>query len=209
MKSFKIIIISILFFSIQSLQAVNNTTTVPVVTSSEFEPETDDKVNPELLNTLPAVNILNLSGVDYNRIVIQRFVVHTLPNANAGTLYLADEQTEVTVGQYLNLEETNGLRFDPNENFEGNATFTYSSVDINDVVDSTPATVTLPIVGAVVNGDTSDECNTTVNPVVHNANCTCKDYETSIPALSSFGFFLMFVLSILIVGIFARKETSL
>lgn len=203
MKSFKIILMMMLL-TMQSLYAEDNTTTEVLVSSNE--PETDDKLNSEFLNTLPAVNILNLSGEDYNGLVIDCFVVHTLPNGDAGILYLADAETEVTSGQYLTIEETDGLHFDPNENFEGNATFTYCSVDINDVVDSTPATVTLPIVRSVVDVDTSSECNTTVSPVVHSANCTCKDYETSIPSLSSFSSLLMFIISILIVRIFIRKE---
>jgi len=201
-----------LFLSMQALQAEDNTTTVPVVTTStEFEPETDDKLNPELLNTLPAVNILNLSGLDCDGIVIQRFLIHTLPNVSTGTLYLEDGQSEVVTGQYLTLEEANGLRFDPNENFEGNATFTYCSVDTSDRIDASPATVTLPIVAPVVDAEetSTDETNTTVDHVVHDASCGCKDYETSIPAFSKLGFLLMFMLSIYVGIFFMKKEISL
>ena len=225
MKSLKIIIITITFLSIQSLQALETEESVPpesvVVESNEveaetanetqssYEPETDDKLNPELLNTLPAVNILNLSGKDCSGIAITRFIIYTLPNSNAGTLYLADGQTEVTENQYLSLEEADGLQFDPNENFEGNATFTYASIDVNEGVDSSPAIVTIPIVAPVVNGEgTVDEVNTTtVEHVEHNSTCDCPNYEKSIPSLSKVGFFGMFMLTILMGTFFMWKET--
>ena len=197
MKNSKITLILMAFFSTQSLYAEDNVRSERAITSSEFEPETDDKLNPELFNTLPAVNILNLSGKDCDGRDIKRFVVHTLPNADAGTLYLADEETEVTSNQYLTAEESDGLRFDPNENFEGNATFTYCSVDESDVVDSSPATVTLPIVN-----EESDH-------VVHNENCGCKAYRKSISSLNKLGFLVMFLLSIYVGTFFMRKEISL
>ena len=194
MKSFKIILTMMVFFSIQSLYAEDNITAEPEITSSEIEPTTDDKLNPKLFNTLPAVNILNLSGKDCDGLEIKRFVVHTLPNADAGTLYLADGETEVTPNQYLTIEESDGLRFDPNENFEGNATFTYCSVDTGDVVDSSPATVTLPI------------AHEESEHVVHDTNCGCEAYEKSISSLSKLGFLAMFLLSIYLGTFFMRKE---
>ena len=152
MKTFKVIFIMIVIFAIQSLQALESTFTDTEITTeqtvenitpttptpqpvpqaiprvitpvhaSESEIETDDKLNPKLLNTLPAVNILNLSGTDADGKEIKRFVIQTLPDENAGILYLADGQTEVRVGQFLSIEEGDSIRFDPNESFEGNYT---------------------------------------------------------------------------------------
>jgi len=201
MKNLKITLMIMLFLSINFLEAEDNRTLPVIITSSEVEPTTDDKLNPELLNTLPAVNILNLSGKDCNGLEIKRFLVHTLPNPDAGILYLANGKCEVTSGQYLTLEEANGLRFDPNENFEGNAIFTYSSVDGSDVVDSSPATVTLPI----INGET----NTSVEPDEHNSTCVCKAYEKSVSSLTNFGLLAMLLLSIYVGTFFMRKEISL
>jgi len=206
MKSFKIILMISIFLSLQSLAVENNTSReVVVITGNDFEPQTDDKVNPKLLNTLTAVNILNLSGKDCNGLAIERFIIHTLPNQNTGTLYLANGETAVTSNQYLSREESNGLRFDPNENFEGNATFTYCAVDANDVVDSTPATVILPIIAPV----TAAVTNGTADHLVHNANCSCKDYETSIPSISKLGILLMFLLTFVVALVFTKRETSL
>ena len=50
----KIILMISIFCSLQSLHAEDNTSTELIVTtSSQFEPQTDDKINPELVNTLP------------------------------------------------------------------------------------------------------------------------------------------------------------
>ncbi len=214
MKSFKIISLTLLFWSINSLYAeesffiepititsANDTTREEVVAGCP-EPETDDKLNSELLNTLPAVNILNLSGVDSDGVEIKRFMINTLPDTNAGTLYLQDAETEILAGQYLSIEESDGIRFDPRDNFEGNTSFTYSSVNSNDVIDSSPATVTLPIVAPVVNGVNCEDNET----VVHDKNCSCSNYEADIPTFSTFGFLGMFILTVFLGQLFMRKE---
>ena len=198
MKNLKIILMIMLFLGLLPLQAESNITHI---TSGESEPETDDKLNPELLNTLPAVNILNLSGRDHRGLLIKDFLIQSIADSNTGILYLADARTEVTVGQYLTLEASDGIRFDPNENFEGNATFTYSAIDSNAVVDSTPATVTLPIVGTIVNGEN--------HPIVcseHDTNCTCEPYKKRIPTLSKFGLLGMFMLTIIMGILFLNRE---
>jgi hypothetical protein len=236
MKNFKIILMIITLFSMLTLHAEDNNSTVTgTTTSTEFEPTTEDKLNPKLLNTLPAVNILNLSGKDCDGVAIKRFVIHTVPDVNAGTLYLANGKTEVastkslssekasvekdgliavTPNQYLTIEEADRLQFDPNENFEGNATFTYSSVDSNELVDSSPATVTLPIVAPSVasnvnNGGNTGETNTTDNHLTHDDSCGCEAYEESIPSFSKIGFLGMLILSMYVGLFFMRKETSL
>jgi len=73
-------------------------------------------------------------------------------------------------------------------------------------VDSSSATVTLVIVAPVINGASTDDTNTPVAPVEDDTESVCSDYETSIPSLSIFSIFLMFVLSMLIVKISFRKE---
>ena len=185
------------------------------VHASESEIETDDKLNPKLLNTLPAVNILNLSGTDAKGKEIKRFVIQTLPDENAGILYLADGQTEVRVGQFLSIEEGDSIRFDPNESFEGNATFTYSSVARNGAVDNSPATVTLPIVSAtsttveptvvtpIVGGA---EHNNTDCPVHEEEDCSCETYEKNIPVFSKFGMLFIMMLTVFMGNFFMKKE---
>ena len=54
----------------------NNTTNPSLDTASVT---TDDKINPEMLNSLPAVDILNLSGKDANGEVVNNFIINSLP----------------------------------------------------------------------------------------------------------------------------------
>jgi len=121
------------------------TVKLPIVSGACEEPTTEDIKNPSLLNTLGAVNILNLSGKDCHGTEVESFRIETLPNAAAGVLYMADGVTPATVGQTLTRAEADGLKFDPVAGFVGNATFTYAAIDGNGNVDATPATVTIPL----------------------------------------------------------------
>jgi len=139
------------------------TVTIPVIAGAggacAEAPTTEDLQNPNLLNTLGAVNILNLSGKDCHGTLVESFRIVTLPDEAAGVLYMADGVTRVTVGQTLTRAEANGLRFDPRSGFTGNATFTYAAIDENGNVDATPATVILPIVAGGGAGGHGGACN--------------------------------------------------
>lgn len=193
------------YASVDENNAVDSTpamVTIPVVANNNcVVPKTDDKMNPELLNSLTAVNILDLSGTDCDENVIQRFRIETLVEPSAGILYLANGETAVTVGQYLNLEEANGLRFTPTADFVGNAIFTYASVDGNDVIDNTPAVVTIPVVDTL----SVVKSNTAVGHV-HDSNCGCPDYEESISTLSNVTLIFLFLLTVLIGKTFLKRE---
>jgi len=157
------------------------------------EISTDDIVNPEMLNSLDAVNILNLSGYYNEGRDIDRFMITSLPDEEEGVLFLSNGTTEVVENQILTAQEANELKFDPNENFEGNATFQYASVNINDEVDPNPATVTIPIVKK------QEENNNTTTSVAgtsttNSTTCSsCDDYNSSVPSLSHLSIFLIFL----------------
>jgi len=123
------------------------TVTIPLINSVANAPTADDKVNPKMLNTLGAVNILDLSGKDSNGDGITRFIITSLPSSNQGILYMADGKTAVSLNQLLTLEEANGLKFDPNINFVGDVKFTYMAIDTNGIKSSN-ATVTIPVVAS-------------------------------------------------------------
>ena len=133
------------------------TVTIPLIApTGTGKPTADDKHNPEMLNSLGAVNILDLSGKDGNGNGVDGFIITSLPTANQGILYMADGTTAVTLNQALTQDEANGLKFDPSANFVGDVTFTYQSVDANGVK-SLDATVTIPLVNPVaVNAPTAD-----------------------------------------------------
>ena len=155
---------------------------------------TDDKVNPEMLNSLPAVDILNLSGKDVNGVDVDKFVIKSLPDTQSGVLYMADATTAVTVNQNLTRDESDGLKFDPAEGYVGDAQFNYQAVDVNGNLGNA-ATVTIPVVSTLTpdnNGSAED--------------CVCEDYNESIPVLNNFGILLMMVITSLFGLFFARKE---
>ena len=146
------------------------TVTIPLIApSSREKPIADDKVNPEMLNTLGAVNILDLSGTDSNGDAIDSFIITSLPNINQGILYFADGKSRVKLNQILTQEESNGLKFDPNINFIGNVKFTYMAVDTNGIK-STNATVTIPLIPSyntdIVAYDDEGFANDNAEPII-------------------------------------------
>ncbi len=155
---------------------------------------TDDKVNPKMLNTLPAVDILNLSGTDENGVAVDNFVIKSLPDAQSGILYMADGTTAVVVDQNLTRDEADGLKFDPAEGFVGDAQFNYQAVDANGNLGNA-ATVTIPVV-STLNSDNNGSAE----------DCECEDYNESIPVFNNFGILLMMVITSLFGLLFTRKE---
>ncbi len=162
----------------------------------------DDKLNPEMLNTLPAVDILNLTGTDGNGVPADRFIIKTLPNEASGILYMADATTAVVADQILTKDETDGLKFDPKEGFVGNALFTYQGIDANNVFGNI-ATVTIPVVETL----SSDNNGSVVTPDHNNSeDCVCNDYNESVSALSGLGMFLMLMLVSLFGMLLSRNS---
>jgi hypothetical protein len=155
---------------------------------------TDDKTNPEMLNSLPAVDILNLSGKDANGVAVNNFIIKSIVAEEAGVLYMADGTTAVEVDQNLSIDESDGLKFDPKEDFIGDAVFTYQSVDVNGNLGNI-ATVTIPVVGTL-----TPDNNRSVE------DCECEDYDESVPAFSNFGVLLMMIITSLAALFFTRKE---
>ena len=176
----KFIIKIVLLSSLLSFMTVEAEPTV----NSELS--TDDKENIAILNSLGAVDILNLSGQDDGNDV-ECFKIISLPDPEAGILYLEDGETEVQVGQFLSVDEANCLKFDPNPDFVGDASFQYASVNSDDVVDPNPATFYIPIY--------KEDSST---PSDSNGSCACKDYDSSIPSLSLWGVFVMLMLTLII-----------
>jgi hypothetical protein len=176
---------------------INNTATdlsATDTTTDTLVVITDDKINPEMLNTLPAVDILNLSGRDANGVEVNEFIINSIVIPEAGVLYMADATTAVVVNQRLTKDEADGLKFDPLETFVGDANFTYQAVDANENLGNI-ATVSIPLVGS----NTTD-INSTFT------DCICEDYEESISILGNYGILLMILLTSLLGLFFTREE---
>ena len=125
-------------------------------------PTTDDKTNTSILNTSGASDIENPSGNDTDG-TVDSFVIKTLPTAVMGVLTLANGTTLVTVGQELTPAVADGLKFNPNVAFTGDATFTYAAKDNDSQEDATPATFTIPVTAvANVQPTTDDKTNASI-----------------------------------------------
>ena len=173
--------------------------TAQAETTVNSELSTDDKENIAILNSLGPVDILNLSGQDAGNDV-ECFKIISLPDPSSGILYLEDGETEVEVGQFLSIDEANCLKFDPNPNFVGDATFQYASVNSDDVVDPNPATFNIPIYTEDNPTPTStpSDNNDSSSPNDNNDSCACNDYSSSVPSLSLWGVFVMLMLTLII-----------
>ncbi len=175
----------------------------------DYDLSTDDIENPSVLNSLGPVDILDLSGYYSVGRDIKRFKIVSLPDPTSGILYLEDGETEVQVGQILSADEANGLEFDPNPDFVGDATFQYASVNSNDEVDPNPATVTIPVYAKdidenEVTSSPSEDENISILEDVNGASVTsecCENYDST-PSMSLWGVLIMIILTL----IFAKRE---
>ncbi len=185
----KIFIKIVLLLSLLSLLHAESTV--------NYDLSTDDIENPSVLNTLGPVDILDLSGYYSVGRDIERFKIVSLPDPSSGILYLEDGETEVQVGQVLEDCDADGLRFDPNPDFVGNATFQYASVNSNGEVDSTPATVTIPVYAKESNESDENVSETVGTTSTPNEECLCEDYDSA-PSLSLWGVLLMMIITLTI-----------
>jgi len=228
MKLLKHVIRNILFFGMlfsSLLYATDVTDYVDYNTSSDTiitPPITDDKLNPSIKNSLGAVNILNLSGKDAEGMAVNNFRIKTLPDATQGILYMEDGVTAVVIEENLTREESDGLRFDPNENFVGDATFTYVAIDDFGLIGN-EATVTIPVTASNLIAPVVPPVVTPAVPPVetvpavvetcvdtnHTDDCVCEDYNKSIPIFTTMGLMMMVLLTAVMGSVFLNKKLEI
>jgi hypothetical protein len=120
------------------------TVTVPIPTN--MPPVADNKTAPSISNDT-IVQLPQLSATDTDTII--SYTIKTLPPINQGILYLGDPTNggvPVTAGQVLTPKQMADLFFEPNPDFTGNASFTYTATD-DQGGESSPALVTIPVTG--------------------------------------------------------------
>jgi Ca2+-binding RTX toxin-like protein len=117
------------------------------VTPGNQPPVTDSRVSLAISNNISEAEIPELNGTDSDGEVVG-FQITQLPNDDTGRLVFdGDEITNLNqLPESLTLEQAESLRFNPNDEFIGNAVFQYAAVDDEGAVDSSPGTITLPIV---------------------------------------------------------------
>lgn len=175
------------------LHASNHLATDVLDITTVIPPTTDTKLNPPVLNILGPVNILDLSGKDALDVPLENFIVTSLPDVAQGILYMDDESTIVEIDEILTKEQSDGLKFDPNENFVGDVVFTYVVVDDHGNQGNI-ATVTIPVIAPSQNNNRESE------------RCICEEYTQNIPVFSHLGLIIMILLSGLTGFIFMAKE---
>ena len=109
--------------------------------------------------------------------------IDSLPPVSQGVIYLGDPDNggvPITAGQELTPEQIDQIYFEPNENFVGNANFSYTATDDKGNV-SVPALVTIPVIAPLVNKEviaTDDNSYTDIEtPVIINVANNDNDPE--------------------------------
>jgi uncharacterized repeat protein (TIGR01451 family) len=123
----------------------------------QLAPTANAVANASLPATAPQTAITALSGTADG--VIQFYTLGAV-TAGSGVLYV--NGVPATAGQQITLAQAAQLSFDPNPNFVGTASFTYTSTDGQNNV-STAASYTIPV-SAVADVTTTLSGPTTLNP---------------------------------------------
>ncbi|HHB92537.1 MAG TPA: tandem-95 repeat protein, partial [Thioploca sp.] len=121
---------------------------VPIL--DDFPPTAEKITSPSTPNNVIA-KLPSLSATDDGSVTA--YNISSLPPISQGILYLGDPENggiPITAGQKLTPEQISQLYFEPNENFTGNTSFTYTATDDKGNV-SSPALVTIPIIDALAN----------------------------------------------------------
>jgi uncharacterized repeat protein (TIGR01451 family) len=107
-------------------------------------PVANDLSNASIPSTSGPTTISSLIASDPDGTVVS-YTVSSLPDPSQGKLFMANGVTPVTLNQVLTPAEAATLKFDPSGSFTGTSSFTYTASDNNGGVDTTPATVTIPV----------------------------------------------------------------
>ncbi|MDM8558280.1 Ig-like domain-containing protein [Candidatus Parabeggiatoa sp. HSG14] len=139
------------------------TVTISVPVSQKL-PIANNKTASSTLNDetaqLPPLSATDLDGT------IASYVIDTLPPSEQGVLYLGDPAkggVPITKGQQLTPEQVDNLFFEPNNEFIGDASFTYSAIDNLGGV-SSPALVTIPVTAPVNTRPTVNDVSANTEP---------------------------------------------
>ncbi|QYK01163.1 retention module-containing protein [Shewanella psychrotolerans] len=108
------------------------------ITGTNDAPETYDLIVSGAEDT--AIIVPELIGTDLDGTVVS-FIIDSLPDN--GTLIL--NGVPVTIGMTVLVAEAANLSFIPEDDWNGQTTFTYHAIDNDGLADSTPATVTITV----------------------------------------------------------------
>ena len=99
--------------------------------------------NRSMSNEAPATSISPLSATVTAGPALSSFTIKTLPDPNAGVLFL--NGTAVVPNQEIPLAQADQLFFDPKAGYVGTAQFTYTASDVSGAGSRNTATYSLPV----------------------------------------------------------------
>ena len=111
--------------------------------SLAIQPVATDVRNFPIQNISGRSQILPLLGIDSDGTIVS-FTIKSLPSTSSGTLYR--NGLVLTNNTILTPAEAQLLQFDVKSTFTGDAFFTFTVTDNEGLIDSTPASFTIPIV---------------------------------------------------------------
>ncbi|BAP57350.1 hypothetical protein THII_3053 [Thioploca ingrica] len=141
-----------------------DTATITITVPAQLPPVAENKTAPTTLNNT-VVQIPPLAATDSDG-TVTTYTIETLPLVSQGILYLgnpAQGGKPVAVGEKLTPAQIEQLFFQPDGNFIGNASFTYSATDNLGAV-SNPALVTIPVEAPVNSLPIASDDTASTNP---------------------------------------------
>ena len=118
---------------------VSNTATITIPVGNN-PPSATSATNPTIPSTAGATAISALTGSDTDGSIVS-YTILTLPSQ--GTLSVGG--TAIIAGQVLTPVQVAAIIYLPNGRFTGNDSFIFTATDNSGAIDTTPATITIPV----------------------------------------------------------------
>ena len=157
---------SFTFLATDNNNSVSNTATISIPVGNN-PPVANSTTNPTIPSTAGATTLAALTATDTDGSIVS-YTILTLPSH--GILYLAG--IAITMGQVLTPIQASVITYLPNGTHTGNDSFIFTATDNSGTIDTTPATITIPVGNnppvanpdvLTTNEDTSVSFNITTN----------------------------------------------
>lgn len=158
------------FNATDNLGAVSVTPGIITIPVGNNPPVAHDGIGGTIPSRADETPVNPLTATDTDGTVVS-FTIVTLPQN--GTLML--NGTAITAGQILTPAEAANLTYNPNGNFSGNDTFTFTATDNDGAVDLTPATITIVVEKTKINAVLDQKSVVGVDQVVEVLNVLDND----------------------------------
>ena len=127
------------FLATDNSNAVSNTATITIPISNN-PPVAINATNTTIPSTAGATSIAALTATDTDGTIVS-YTILTL--TTHGTLFIGS--IAITAGQVLTPAQVSAIIYLPNGIFTGNDSFIFTATDNSGAIDTTPATITIPV----------------------------------------------------------------